>query len=135
MKSVFVDTGYLLALEIADDQNHNQAITHWKEFSRQLPTLVTTSYVFDEVTTFFNNRGHHKKAVKLGIQLMSSSSVELVHASPSQFMGAWDLFRKYQDKKFSFTDCLSFVVMRQYKLDTALTFDGHFAQAGFNVLP
>jgi len=135
MNSVFVDTGYLLALEIADDQHHNQAVTHWKGFSRQLPKLVTTSYVFDEVTTFFNSRGHHAKAVKIGTLLISSSSVELIHANQDQFKAAWEVFQQYQDKSFSFTDCLSFVVMRQHNLDTALSFDGHFAQAGLNVLP
>jgi predicted nucleic acid-binding protein len=135
MSPVFVDTGYLLALEIADDQHHDQAVTHWKEFSRPLPRLVTTSYVFDEVTTFFSSRGHHAKAIKIGTLLMSSSSVELIHANQDQFKATWEVFKQHQDKRFSFTDCLSFVVMRQRNLDTALTFDGHFAQAGFNVLP
>ncbi|MEM6885390.1 MAG: PIN domain-containing protein [Verrucomicrobiota bacterium] len=135
MKSVFVDTGYLLALEIVDDQHHGRAVTHWREFSRHLPKLITTSYVFDEVTTFFNRRGHHDKAIKIGNQLLSSPSVQLIHIEPIQFTSAWDLFRQYQDKGFSFTDCLSFVVMRQRELDTALTFDHHFTQAGYKVLP
>ena len=52
MTAVFVDTGYLLALEIANDQHHQAAARHWQGVVTALPRLVTTSYVFDEVVTF-----------------------------------------------------------------------------------
>jgi predicted nucleic acid-binding protein len=44
MNAVFVDTGYLLALEIANDQNHQAATRHWQGVVTALPRLVTTSY-------------------------------------------------------------------------------------------
>ena len=34
----------------------------------------------------------------------------------------------------SLTDCISFVVMKQYDLHEALTADHHFEQAGFRAL-
>ena len=66
MKSVFLDTGYVIALELASDQNHKAALKHWRSISKSLPPLVTTSYVFDEIVIFFNSRGHHAKAVEIG---------------------------------------------------------------------
>ena len=42
---------------------------------------------------------------------------------PSPFRQAW-----------SFTDCLSFVVMQAHELRDALTADAHFEQAGFRAL-
>ena len=135
MKPVFLDTGYLIALEASDDQNHVAARRHWRDFSRRLPTLVTTSLVFSEVVTFFNTRGQHDKAVELGNMLLDSATVDLVHADESLLLSAWDLFQKYSDKSFSLPDCLSFVVMRQRGLDCALAFDRHFVQAGFQKLP
>ena len=51
MTSVFLDTGYVIALEAADDQYHDAAVQHWRGLTTQLPPLVTTSYVFDEVVT------------------------------------------------------------------------------------
>ena len=36
---------------------------------------------------------------------------------------------------FSFTDCTSFVVMRELRLREALTTDHHFAQMGFTLKP
>jgi uncharacterized protein len=43
MNAVFVDTGDLLALEIANDQHHQAAIRHWQAVVMALPRLVTTS--------------------------------------------------------------------------------------------
>ena len=43
MNAVFVDTGYLLALEITNDQHHQAAIQHWQSIVAALPRLVTTS--------------------------------------------------------------------------------------------
>ena len=78
---VFLDPSYLLAIELANDQNHQSAAQHWQRVVAALPPLVTTSYVFDEVVTFFNNRGHHAKAVEVGNGLLLSPSVRLILSS------------------------------------------------------
>jgi predicted nucleic acid-binding protein len=97
---VFVDTGYLLALELANDQNHQAATRHWRRVAAALPPLVTTSYVFDEVVTFFNSRGHHAKAVQVGSNLLRSPSVELVHVEEALFYEGWTYFRQHSDKDY-----------------------------------
>ncbi len=43
-------------------------------------------------------------------------------------------FAKHADKERSFTDCFSFVVMRERGIQKALTNDHHFRQAGFEPL-
>ncbi len=135
MNAVFLDTGYLLALELSNDVNHRAAQAHWQHLVTALPPLVTTSYVFDEAVTFFNSRGHHQKAVQVGDSLLRSSSVQLVHVDEILFHKGWTLFQQHQDKRFSLTDCVSFVVMRERGITTAFTFDRHFAQAGFTKEP
>lgn len=44
-------------------------------------------------------------------------------------------YQKYNDKSWGLMDCVSFTVMKQHKLTTALTFDNDFRQAGFRTLP
>jgi len=41
---------------------------------------------------------------------------------------------RHRDKDYSFTDCTSFVVMKELRLKDALTTDRHFRQAGFHIL-
>ncbi len=42
---------------------------------------------------------------------------------------------RYSDQAFSFVDATSFVVMRNQRISYGFAFDGHFAAAGFTVLP
>lgn len=44
-------------------------------------------------------------------------------------------FFHHRDKSYSFTDCTSFVVMKELRLKQVLTTDRHFRQMGFEVLP
>lgn len=135
MRRLFLDTGYLIALEASDDQHHQQAATHWQSLSRSLPGLVTTSYVFDEVVTFFNTRNRHAKAVEIGKLLLESPSVKLIHIDEPLFHEGWRYLIQHSDKLYSLTDCVSFVVMNRLRIRTALTFDQHYVQAGFDREP
>lgn len=135
MNTAFIDTSYLLALELANDQNHLAAKQHWQSLIGSLPRLVTTSYIFDEVVTFFNNRGYHAKAIQIGNSLLYSPSLQFIHVDTALFQAGWTYFQQHQDKQYSFIDCISFVVMQNLGISTALTFDKHFAQAGFQKAP
>jgi predicted nucleic acid-binding protein len=50
---------------------------------------------------------------------------------PQRFESAKAIFRKHADHGYSFTDCTSFVVMRELALTDALTTHRHFNPAGF----
>jgi predicted nucleic acid-binding protein len=132
VKPLFLDTAFLIALEAKDDQHHLAAQAYWR---RHRPQLVTTVFILTETVTFFNRRHHHAKAVEIGEYLLASPSVDLYHIDDDLFQEGWRLFQRYDDKRFSLTDCLSFAVMQRLKLTTALTFDHHFAQAGFTCKP
>lgn len=135
MNTVFLDTGYVLALELANDQNHHAVSKHWRGLRKKLPPIVTTSYVFDEVVTYFNSRGYHAKAVEVGNRLLLSPSVQLVQVDEGLFREGWQYFQQHHDKSYSLTDCISFVIMRRLKIGIAFAFDQHFTQAGFTKVP
>jgi uncharacterized protein len=131
---LFLDTAFLIALNTADDQYHKRAVDHWRLIGRTR-LLFTTTYIVDEVVTFFNSRGKHQRAVEIGTLLVTSSWVELLHVDEGLFREGWEYFVKHADKRFSLTDCISFVVMNRMGLRDALTFDAHFEQAGFRRVP
>lgn len=97
--------------------------------------MVTTTYVIDEIVTFFNSRSRHAKAVEIGNRLMNSRSVQVIHIDKELFDKGWKYFQQHADKAYSMTDCISFIVMKEQGSESALSFDKHFTQAGFKVLP
>lgn len=131
----FLDTSYIVALEIKNEDAHSRVLNHWLSLASQKPQLVTTTYIFDEVVTLLNSRKLHSKAVEVGTLLLESSDIAMVEIDRDLFQKGWQDFKKYYDKSFSLTDCLSFIVMKQKKIDKALTLDIHFKQVGFQVFP
>jgi predicted nucleic acid-binding protein len=131
----FLDTRYILALEIRNEEAHQQVARSWTDLAPFKPSLVTTPYIFDEVVTFFNSRNLHFKAVEVGTRFLESPDIELIEINQNLFNQGWQYFKRHQDKSCSLTDCLSFVVMQEREVLTALTLDHHFLQAGFQILP
>jgi predicted nucleic acid-binding protein len=86
MKSIFVDTGFIIALESVTDQNHEKASQLWNELLKDLPVMVTTTSVIDEIVTFFNSRSRHARAVEIGNRLMDSRSVQVIHGERVGFV-------------------------------------------------
>lgn len=48
----FLDTSYILALEIKNESNHQNVLQNWLKLRSTNPQLVTTTYIFDEAVTF-----------------------------------------------------------------------------------
>jgi predicted nucleic acid-binding protein len=58
----------------------------------------------------------------------------VVRADRTRFDQALELYHRHDDKLWSLTDCLSFIVMHERGLSVALTGDRHFVQAGFKAV-
>ena len=127
---VFLDTGYLVALEDADDENPSTAREHFDGLASML-TLTATSYVLDVVVTYFNVRGRHAKTVEVGEMLLGSPSVGMVYVGEDLLRRGFGLLRDRPDKDYSLADCVSFVAMRDRGISVAFAFDRHFEQEGF----
>ena len=132
MKRIFVDTSGWYALVDANDPDH-LAAKNW--FVANKSPLVTSNYVFSETVTLIKSRLGAANTVRFGEKLRNSKFVSTCFLSDDDESAAWELFKKYVDKGYSFPDCTSFVLMRGFNIDSAFTFDVHFEQHGFMVLP
>lgn len=95
---------------------------------------MTTNFVLDETFTGLLTKVGHFAAVDFGEKIRSSKTVRMIHITEEIEDQAWNLFKQYSDKDFSFTDCTSFIVMRQLSLIEVFTNDHHFEQIGFKIL-
>ena len=66
--------------------------------------------------------------------LYAHARTTVIPASRELLEHGMHLYRHRQDKDWSLTDCISFVVMEDEKIMDALTGDRHFQQAGFKPL-
>src|SRR3972149_11529373 len=97
--------------------------------------VYTSDYVVAEAITFLIYHRSHRQAVEFGRAVRRSIGVRVIHVDIDLWHEAWELFQKYDDQEFSFTDCVSFVLMRQLKLRDVFGFDHHFEQMGFRLWP
>jgi predicted nucleic acid-binding protein len=86
------------------------------------------------LTYIQHNYGRHN-ALRYGRWVLTTEFVKIYHISESVWQDAWKMFQAYGDKEWAFTDCTSFVLMRQHNLWQSFTFDHHFEQAGFQLWP
>jgi len=128
---VFVDSAGFLALWDASDSHHRAAVQLQEEFVRGNRRFLTTEYIVDETVTLLLVRHSHAAAADFLHTIEGSESLRLEWIDPARFHAASAWFRKHADKSWSFTDCVSFVVMRELRLREAFTTDHHFRQAGF----
>ena len=133
MPYIFVDTSAWYALLDKSDVNHHAAV---KFKGSLVHPMVTSNYIADEIITLARNRLGYKVAVEIGQKLWNESIANLINVTPSDEKNAWEIFIKYSDKTFSFTDCTSFALMERVGITEVFAFDDHFTQYGtFIVLP
>ena len=132
MNFLFADTSFFYALAYKRDPHHAEALKLLN--SLRIP-LLTSNYVFDELITILRYDFSHQISVQYGQSIRLSKLCSIMHISNEDEDAAWDIFVKYNDQKFSFTDCTSFAVMKRLNLKEVACFDVHFDTAGFIRLP
>jgi len=134
VRAIFTDTSGWVALKHRRDTLYPQAIALHKALLQANTGSVPTNCVLDETYTLLQTRAGHAIAVEFGREVRASQRIEIAWIDPKRHAEAWQLFERYADKNFSFTDCSSFVEMQQRGLTTAFTNDRHFGQMGFERL-
>lgn len=123
---VFADTSAWFSLADSGDKDHEQAV----RFVETQPSLVTTNFVIDETITLVLRHLGYWPARRIGERLWSGKAAHIIWVSIADQREAWELFKRYSDKAFSFTDCTSFVVMERLGIQHAFAFNKHFEQIG-----
>jgi len=132
--AVFADASFFFALAAKRDVAHPSAVAEFGTLLRKQRRIVTTDYVVDEALTLTKARTNAAVAVALLDRIERSEAIDVEMVSVSRLDLAKAFFRKHADHEYSFTDCTSFVIMRELKITEALTTDHHFTEAGFRPL-
>ncbi len=127
--SLFCDTSFFFASLTVSDPNHPAArealLAHPKS------NLITTWDIISETVTLLRYRESYRLALQFLDQVRPH--LEVISFDNSLREEAALVFKKFsKDKKLSFCDCISFVILTILLPEIpVLTFDGDFKQFGF----
>lgn len=130
---IFIDTSFFKAIIDQKDEFHYKAIKIWESLELQKPNLITSNYVLDEAFTLIRARTGLKKVNEFRTFLAKvANEINIIRVTVNDEAKAWDWFlQNWQG--LSFTDCVSFAIMKRLKINQVLTFDLHFSRAKFTI--
>ena len=116
-ETLFVDASAWVVAFDASDSQHAAAQRFWAEARDSRRRFLTSDYVLDETYTLLRRRRNGLRMATAVHELVESSRViEVARISEELCELAWQLFAGYADQVLSFTDCTSFVLMRERRL-------------------
>lgn len=131
---LFIDTGAFIAKFLPADQFHIKATEIWKQLDKKQSKIVTSNFVLDETLTLLARRSSYEFAAEIAQALYSSEATKIVRPTLETELSALTFFEKFSDQKISFTDCISFQLMKENNIKEVFSFDKHFTFAGFNLI-
>src|SRR5437762_5949065 len=117
---IFADSSGFFALLVKADDRHSAASRLLHGASRRR-RFVTSDYVLDETATLLKARGHAHLLRAFFDRVLTSDACQVEWTDPDRFDAARAFFLKHADQAWSFTDCLSFLLMKELRLREALT--------------
>ena len=131
MMTTFVDTSFYVACCSPRDGLHRKAT----ELSQAIRgKFITTEYVLIEVGNWFSRIEDREVFSELIGDLQGDPRTTILEGTHDWYRDGLKRYLQRLDKGWSLTDCISFVVMERLGVNTALTADHHFEQAGFQIL-
>lgn len=132
MSGVFVDTSAVLALLNPHDEVHPHASRSFDRLRTQEAALITSSFVLVETYALLGRR--------LGLDAVRAfredfaSLLDVVWVDRDLHERGLDLLLKRNVRDLSLADAVSFLVIRDRRLDHVFAFDKHFEAEGFEML-
>jgi uncharacterized protein len=134
MAEVFIDTAFLIALLRARDPHHEAAAQLAHRLAAQGAPLVTTDAVLLELANFFARSPLRIAAIDWSSRLRTAEGWSIEPLDRVLIGRGEARYKRFAEKNWSLTDCISMEVMELRGIREIATTDGGFAQAGFSLL-
>jgi predicted nucleic acid-binding protein len=135
MRKVFADTGFFVVLANKKDPRYETAWDYKEYFVGEGYTFVYTDLIFAEVIRPGRHRLDWRLCARIGAEILSGEEYEVVRSVTYEAIAWNDFFLKYDDKEFSFCDCVSFAAMRGLGIREVITTDQDFDRVNLAFKP
>lgn len=130
---IFVDTSAFLAILSIDDQHHSHAELCLRGLREENQTLSANNYVIIESIALIQKRLGLDKVRDFQNMILPLIQIEWV--DEEQHKIAIERVLSANRRHLSLVDCSAFETMRRQGIETVFTFDSHFREEGFTVIP
>jgi uncharacterized protein len=133
MEKIFVDTSALYALISTQDQDMKLAVKTWEVALKREDVLFINNYVLVECFALIQSR--------LGLEFVRALQTNIVPflqvdwIAEQQHVSSVNNVLTANRRQLSLVDCSSFDTMHRLGIETVFTFDQHFHEQGFKVIP
>ena len=118
MKNIFVDTSFIIALFNKDDEFHADAVAILQKINGC--AFILTQAIILEIGNAFSSNKRKSAGVKIIKWIESSEEFQIIPYDKDLHKKAFHLYESRIDKDWSLTDCVSFVVMKDFRIEHAL---------------
>lgn len=130
----FVDTSFFKAVIDPRDDFYQDAKKIEAKINDEQIKLITSNYVLDEAFTLLRKRCGLKVVEEFRRYLTTISVIlKIVRVTVADEGAAWEYFTK-DWSGLSFTDSVSFAMMKRLNIKVTAAFDNHFKRAGFTIV-
>lgn len=132
---IFIDSAAFFALTNANDQYHKFAAEFLNVcLDAKNFCFITSNLVLSETYTLIRYKVDFSVANTF-LEKITHSSIEIVYSNVLVEKEAIKFLKKFDDIKLSYTDAVSFQIMKEQNINSAFTFDKHFEVVGYKCLP
>ena len=121
----FIDSGVFIGAFNKKDFYHDKASKIINSIiNDEIQKCYFSDYIFDEVTTYIRKKIGAAQSIKVAEALLNFSKLKFLIVDEATVYASFHLFKRYE--RLSFTDSISIVLMKNYKINKIFSFDSGF---------
>ncbi|MBC8497340.1 MAG: PIN domain-containing protein [Chloroflexi bacterium] len=130
---ILIDTSAIIAILCREDRFHDQAKQTWFDLIEKNETIQCNNYILLEAISLIQRRH--------GMNILRTFQMDMMPLLTVEWLGktehneAMNTLLLANRRRLSLVDFTSFETMLRQGIQKAFTFDSHFAEQGFEVIP
>ncbi len=130
---ILIDTSAILPVLDKEDDLHYQAADMWRNLIEEKKSIWVNNYILLEATALIQRR--YGMSVVQSFQKRMVPIFEIEWINEENHMQAMEILISTNRRHLSLVDISAFATMRRLGIKQVFTFDNHFAEQGFDLLP
>lgn len=121
---IYIDSSAFVAYFVSSDTHHNKVQELFNEIIEK--ELVTSQEVIDETLNWLTRKVPKNITYELGNILLSEDIAKILQSTKEDKINALEIIKKYSEHNLSFTDAISFTVIKKLKIKEIFSLDKDF---------